>query len=243
MSDYTGYPQRASTKEDLQKEWQWLKEEYERWKNTQNLIYRINERVFDFEIPPQELIPFEKNLNNYENEQAYFRLNYPIITKHNIDELFEITKTVGEYDVEEFMDALKFDHFGNLEEVEMEEEYEFLFRSSSSPGTRIFQNEDNPTELAYDIILAHGGPNEWIRYWFHLEEDNPRELDCEKEQPWMIEFSYSWWSPTITIDITDDRVAQEWYHDELYHWQEIEMELESYDTIEDLKQEENKWKH
>ena len=108
------------------------------------------------------------------------------------------------------------------------------FRGESSTGLSTHLSETNPYQIHCTHHIAYGGPNIWldfmieVRYKMLIEKNkrNQTTKSCilTKTDLKKIEYSFNWWSPTLTIDITSDPIAQEIYENDFEYFIEIIIE-------------------
>lgn len=183
------YPNKCSNQEDLRKDWELIKKDFEYNDKVAHILYRL-----EWERPgnPNQLplIPQEGLKHKY------------LITKDNIDELFEISE--DGINLEEFLEEYcEFNEFGVLSgstEEYIVSDKNKLINPESYYNYHLIEND--PTLAIFSIIFASGGPNQNLNFYWritHDEENYIEGIDIEK-----VTMDYSWWSFPIEIDLTDD---------------------------------------
>ena len=84
------------------------------------------------------------------------------------------------------------------------------FKDQSASFGWKFDNNDQgilDPKLVYEISV--GGPNIHLIFYYNLITSESDDQDIPEPEYDRSEFQYHWWSPTYTIDTTEDYVAQE----------------------------------
>lgn len=217
---YTGYPQTASTKEEVRIEWENM---FNSWKNhryldyahncIENLLYAVNTGQFSVadyyratgRKPEGTSLPLMDLSETYENTPIKELTIEHAITEINLNRIDDLDDLFQFFIIKDGM---------IIEDTTNEEVGDYFYDDNfTTPEPE--QDEDDPDLFHVRFYTAYGGPTIFIEWTFRVHSPHTPHVNTDKFSIEMvhIKFVYAWWTQGGTLNLTNNKDAITMYEE------------------------------